>query len=58
MTIAHQTVLDSTAIYRVVKRLGDLVEVEVVRSPGLDPGKHTVFTASAVDGMKQLTEYN
>ena len=58
MELVHQTVLDSTGVYRVVKRAGDLVEVEVVRSPKLDSGRHVVFTAEAVANMKGLRSGN
>jgi hypothetical protein len=52
--LVRERLLGSEAVYRVIKRLGDLVEVEVVRSPKLDPGRHTVFTAEAVAHMKGI----
>jgi hypothetical protein len=50
--IVRERLLGTEAVYRVVKRQGELVELEVICSPGLDPGRHTVVTADAVSRMK------
>jgi len=43
--------LGTTALYRTVAVSGELVECEVVRAPGLDPGTRVAFTRAAVRGM-------
>jgi hypothetical protein len=49
-------VLGSDTLYRVVDVSGDLVEVEVVSAPGLQPGTHLRLTQSAVAGMSVVPD--
>ena len=49
--------LGTEAVYQVTALLGDLVEVEVVRVPGLDRGTRLKFTAVAVAAMELIGEH-
>ena len=48
--------LGEDALYRVVGVRGEVVEVEVVRAPGLQSGTHIRFTQDAVSHMKVVEE--
>ena len=54
---AHR-LLGTTAVYRVIDLVGDLVEVEVVRAPGLISGQHVRLHASAVREMTRIEPGN
>lgn len=49
--LRRQVVLDTEAVYRVCTVTPTLVQVEVVRAPGLAPGHRFQFTCAAVLGM-------
>jgi hypothetical protein len=53
--LRRHEVLGTEAVYRIVDVQGELVEVEVVRAPGLAPGRRLRLTADAVKRM-QLVE--
>jgi hypothetical protein len=46
--------LESEAIYTVIAVDGDLIEVEVVRAPGLPAGKRLKFTCRDVRAMEPI----
>ena len=48
--------LGKDALYRVVDVRGEVVEVEVVRAPGLESGTHVRFTQNAVSHMTVVEE--
>jgi hypothetical protein len=49
--IRRRRLLESEASYRIVAVADDLVEVEVVEAPGLEPGQRFSFTHDAVAQM-------
>ncbi len=49
--LRRQVLLGSEAVYRVCELTDSSVTVEVVRSPGLAPGRRFVFTREAVQRM-------
>jgi hypothetical protein len=52
--LRRQEVLGTEAVYRIVDVQGELVEVEVVRAPGLAPGRRLRLTADAVQRMQLI----
>ena len=54
--LRRQTMLDSDAVYRIVRLSPALVEVSVVRAPGLAAGETFVFSRGAVLAMELLVE--
>jgi hypothetical protein len=50
--LLRRRLLGTEAVYRVVADEGELVEVEVVSAPGLEPGHRLRFTAAAVEEME------
>jgi hypothetical protein len=54
--LRRQVRLQSEAIYRVCGWTETLVQVTVVRAPGLRSGQRFTFTRSAVAGMEVLAE--
>lgn len=53
--LSHQ-VLGQDALYRVIAKSGGLVELEVVRAPGLKPGQRVRFTEEAVLQMSVVDD--
>jgi hypothetical protein len=53
--LRHQ-VLGQEALYRAVEVIGELVELEVVSAPGLDPGTRLRVTKAAVSRMSVVEE--
>jgi hypothetical protein len=49
-----QKVLGSTATYRVVEDLGDIVVVSVMDAPGLETGTELRLQRDALRGMEQV----
>jgi hypothetical protein len=49
--LLRDSCLGQEALYRVVDIVGELVEVEVVRAPGLETGTRLNFTQDAVHHM-------
>jgi hypothetical protein len=49
--LLRDSCLGQEALYRVLDVIGELVEVEVVRAPGLESGTHLNFTQDAVNQM-------
>jgi hypothetical protein len=49
--LLRHRVLGGEAFYRVVDAAGQIVEVEVVSAPGLEPGTHVRLTQAAVGSM-------
>jgi hypothetical protein len=54
--LRRQVVLESEAVYRVCDLGPLLVEVEVVRAPGLQTGDRYHFTPAAVRAMEAIGE--
>jgi len=54
--LRRRTSLGSEAVYRVCRVQGELVEVEVVRAPGLSSGQHFTFTLGAVSAMEVVID--
>jgi hypothetical protein len=50
--IRRNRLLETEAVYRVVSVADDVVEVEVVRAPGLKEGQRFSFTQEAVAAME------
>ena len=55
-SVARHCLFADDGVYRVVRVLGELVEVEVVRAPGLARGTRFRVTQAAVDRMAVLGE--
>jgi len=53
--LRHQ-VLGQEALYRAVDVIGELVELEVVSAPGLEPGTRLRVTKAAVSRMSVVEE--
>jgi hypothetical protein len=53
--LRHQ-VLGQEALYRAVEVIGELVELEVVSAPGLEPGTRLRVTKAAVSRMSVVEE--
>jgi hypothetical protein len=53
--LRHQ-VLGEEALYRAVEVIGELVELEVVSAPGLEPGTRLRVTKAAVGRMSVVQE--
>jgi hypothetical protein len=53
--LRHQ-VLGEEALYRAVEVIGELVELEVVSAPGLEPGTRLRVTKAAVSRMSVVEE--
>jgi hypothetical protein len=53
--LRHQ-VLGQEALYRAVDVIGELVELEVVSAPGLEPGMRLRVTKAAVSRMSVVDE--
>jgi hypothetical protein len=53
--LRHQ-VLGEEALYRAVEVIGELVELEVVSAPGLEPGTRLRVTKAAVSSMSVVEE--
>jgi hypothetical protein len=51
--LRRKALLRTAAVYRVVAVDGELVEVEVVEAPGLEPGERYRFTLAAVEEMER-----
>ncbi|HVC85769.1 MAG TPA: hypothetical protein VNC12_11015 [Solirubrobacteraceae bacterium] len=49
--VLRHDALGSEAVYRVLRRWGSTVEVEVVSAPGLEPGARHHLTAAAAASM-------
>jgi hypothetical protein len=49
--VLRHDALGSAAVYRVIRRSGSTVEVEVVTAPGLEPGTRHHLTAAAAVSM-------
>jgi len=54
--LLRHCVLGGEAFYRVVDAAGEIVEVEVVSAPGLEPGTHVRLTQAAVANMSVVPE--
>jgi hypothetical protein len=54
--LLRHSVLDGDTLYRVVDVAGDLVEVEVVSAPGLEPGTRLRLTQAAIASMSVVPE--
>lgn len=54
--LRKRVLLGSEAVYRVCDWNQALVEVEVVRSPGLEPGQRFQFALAAVTAMVVVSE--
>jgi hypothetical protein len=52
--LRRRTSLGTEAVYRICEVSGASVEVEVVRAPGLTPGRRFVFTRADVLRMECL----
>jgi len=50
--VVHNRELESDASYRVLRRAGRLVQVEVVHAPGLGAGTRVYMTRAAVGHME------
>ena len=53
--LRHQ-VLGQEALYRAIDVIGELVELEVVSAPGLEPGTRLRVTKAAVSRMSVVDE--
>jgi hypothetical protein len=53
--LRHQ-VLGQEALYRAIDVIGELVELEVVSAPGLEPGTRLRVTKAAVSRMSVVEE--
>jgi len=54
--LLRNRVLGGEAFYRVVGAAGEIVEVEVISAPGLEPGTHLRLTQAAVASMSVVPE--
>lgn len=54
--LLRHRVLGDEAFYRVVDAAGEIVEVEVVSAPGLEPGTHLRLTRAAVASMSVVPD--
>jgi len=54
--LRRQVVLESEAVYRICDLGPSLIEVEVIRAPGLAAGDRFRFTAAAVRAMDVIDE--
>jgi len=50
--VLRRSALRTDGVYRVLRRSGPTVEVEVITAPGLAPGTHVRLSAEAVRAMK------
>ncbi len=53
-SVWRQVKLGTEAVYEVVSRDGELVEVRVVHAPGLPAGSYVRFTHEAVRAMERV----
>ena len=49
--VLRRSALRTDGVYRVLRRSGSTVEVEVITAPGLAPGTHVRLSAAAVRAM-------
>jgi hypothetical protein len=54
--LRRQVMLGTEAVYRICAFRDDLVEVEVVRAPGLETGLKFSFTRDAVGAMEPVSD--
>lgn len=54
--LLRRSALGSEALYRVVEVHGDLVEVQVVSAPGLEPGTRIRLTTRDAAAMQPVDE--
>ena len=55
-SLLRHEVLGEEALYRAIEVIGDLVELEVVSAPGLEPGTRLRVTKKAVSRMSVVEE--
>ena len=55
-SLLRHLVLGQEALYRAVDVIGELVELEVVSAPGLEPGMRLRVTKAAVSRMSVVDE--
>jgi hypothetical protein len=51
-SVLRRRALRSDGVYRILRRSGETVEVEVIKAPGLAPGTHVRLSAAAVRAMR------
>ena len=53
--VRRNVMLGTEAVYRVCSIRGDLVDVEVIRAPGLSAGQRFALTRNAVGAMEVVS---